>query len=70
MKAGLFAASVNNTMHRVVRAINSELKGEFLKFPTNMELELQAEENLEKYNLPDFSYAVDGCHLIFQEKPR
>ena len=68
--AGLSPATVNHTMHRVVGAINSELKPEFLKFPTDQEIEQNAQENLQKYKLPDFGYGVDGCHFIFQEKPR
>ena len=67
---GLSAASANHTMNRVVTAINSELKEEFLRFPTDLELERNAQENFEKYKLPDFGYGVDGCHFIFQEKPR
>ena len=62
--------AVNTSLHRVVTAINSELKEEFLKFPDNPKLEQNAMENLEKYHLPDFAYAVDGCHFIFQEAPR
>ena len=67
---GIAVATVNKTLHTVVTAINLELKEEFLKFPSNMELELLAEENLEKYHLPNFAYAIGGCHFIFQEKPR
>ena len=57
-------------MHQVVMAINSELKSEFLKFPTDQEMEQNAQETLQKYKLPDFRYGVDACHFIFQEKPR
>ena len=45
--AGTSQAAVNHTIHRVVKVINQELKEEFLKFPSNMELELLAEENLD-----------------------
>ena len=68
--AGLSPATVNHTMHRVVMAINSELKSEFLKFPTDQEMEPNAQENLQKYKLPNFGYGVVACHFIFKEKTR
>ena len=37
---GISAATMNHTMHRVVNAINSDLKQEFLIFPSNDQLEL------------------------------
>ena len=58
------------TMHRVVDAINVELKDEFLRFPTTQELRENADRNFEKYHLPNFGFAVDGCHFVFKEKPR
>ena len=44
--------------------------GEFLKFPSSQELRTLVDENFEKYNLPDMAYGVDGCHFIFEDKPR
>ena len=67
---GISPATMNQSMHRVVAAINSELKAEFLKFPDNQELEMLAQENLDKYKLPGFAFGVDGCHFLFQERPR
>ena len=67
---GLSSTSLNTTMHRVVSAIDGQLKDEFLKFPSDTQIERNAQDNLEKYKLPDFGYGVDGCHFIFQEKPR
>ena len=61
---------MHSTMHHVVEVINRELKDEFLKFPTNQELRDIADRNFEKYKLPYFGYAVDGCHFVFKEKPR
>ena len=58
------------TMHRVVDAINQELKDEFLKFPTTQELRINKERNLEKYHLPNLAFAVDRCHFVFKDKPR
>ena len=51
-------SSMHYTMHRVVRAINVELKDEFLKFPSDESLRQNAADNLAKYKLPDFAYAI------------
>ena len=61
---------MNTMMHRVVNAVNSELKDELIRFPSDDYLRENAEFNLQKYKLADFAYAVDGSHFIFEEKPR
>ena len=45
-------------------------KEEFVKFPTYQEFRQLDDENLEKYHLPDMPFGVDGCHFIFEDKPR
>ena len=67
---GVSTTATNTTLHRVVSAINAELKEEFLKFPTTAQLRELANENYEKYHLPDFAYGIDGCHFIFEDNPR
>ena len=67
---GISTNTTNKILHRVVGAINAEFKEEFLKFPTTDKLRELADENFEKYHLPDFAFAVDGCHFIFEDKPR
>ena len=70
LAGGISSSLMRTTMHHVVGVINRELKEEFLRFPTNQELRDISERNLEKYKLPHFGYAVDGCHFLFKEKPR
>ena len=70
LAGGLSTTLMHKTMHHVVRIINTELKDEFLKFPTSQQLRENAESNFQKYHLPSFGYAVDGCHFYFKEKPR
>ena len=67
---GISTTSMNIMMHRVVNAVNSELKDELIRFPSDDYLRENAEFNLQKYKLADFAYAVDGSHFIFEEKPR
>ena len=56
-------------MIRVVRAVNS-LKDDYIHFPSEEILRTNSAENFRKYSLPDFGWAVDGVHMIFEEKPR
>ena len=67
---GISTTTMNTMMHRVVNAVNSELKDELIRFPSDDYLRENAEFNLQKYKLADFAYAVDGSHFIFEEKPR
>ena len=70
LAGGISKSLMNSTMHHVVEVINRKLKDEFLRFPSNQELRDNVDLNFEKYKLPDFEYAVDGCHFLFKEKPR
>jgi hypothetical protein len=42
----------------------------FISMPDNDEMEDTAERMLEKFKLPRFSFAVDGCQIRFSEAPR
>ena len=42
----------------------------FISMPDNEEMEDTSDRMLEKYKLPRFAYAVDGCHCVFTEAPR
>ena len=57
-------------MMRVIRAINTRIKDQFLHLPSEEMLRNNAESNLRKYKLPDFGWAIDGVHMVFAEKPR
>ena len=37
----------------------------FISMPDNEEMEDTSDRMLEKYKLPRFAYAVDGCHCVF-----
>ena len=63
----MLQSAQNVTMHRVVSAINNELKDEFVHFPSTATLQRNAEENFQKYHLPDFAYGVDGVHMTPHE---
>ena len=52
LAGGIARSTATKILHRVVRAINSEMKDEYLRFPTTQELRDLAEENLDKYHLP------------------
>ena len=49
---GIGRSTATKILQRVVTAINTELKDEFIRFPTSLELRELADENLEKYHLP------------------
>ena len=67
---GVSQQCVSYTMKKVVRIINRELKDEFLHLPDQAMLQANAAANQEKYHLPNFGYAVDGVHMVFEEMPR
>ena len=52
LAGGIARSTATKILHRVVCAINAELKEEYLRFPTTAELRELAEENEEKYHLP------------------
>ena len=52
LAGGIERSTATKILHRVVAAINAELKEEFIRFPTSAELRELADENLEKYRLP------------------
>ena len=67
---GITQSAQCKVLRRVVRAINSSLKDDFLHMPSEEMLRSNSEEYLEKYHLPGFGYAVDGVHMVFEQKPR
>ena len=66
---GVDQSTQQRVLMKVVRAINT-LKDHFIYMPTEAMLQSNEQENLRKYKLPGFGYAVDGVHMIFEEKPR
>ena len=67
---GISQPTMQKTMLRVVMAINRNLKEEYLRMPTEAQLQANAAANVEKYGLPNFGYAVDGMHAFFEDMPR
>ena len=67
---GISQSVTQTTFARVVKAINRNLKEEFLQMPSEAMLRANAAENLEKYSLPNFGYAIDGMHVPFESSPR
>ena len=61
---GISQPTMQRTMLRVVMAINRNLKEEYLRMPTEAQLQANAAANVEKYGLPNFGYAVDGMHVF------
>ena len=52
LAGGIERSTATKILHRVVAAINAELKEEYVRFPTTAELRDLADENFEKYHLP------------------
>ena len=67
---GVNQQNTQKILMKVVRAINVVLKDQFLHLPSEEMLVQNARENFRKYKLPDFGWAVDGVHMVFNEKPR
>ena len=53
---GISQPTMQRTMLRVVMAINRNLKEEYLRMPTEAQLQANAAANVEKYGLPNFGY--------------
>ena len=64
---GVALSSINGTLHSFVHAVNCELKNQYLCFPDSATLRQNAATNMDKYKLPDFTYAVDGVHFCFEK---
>ena len=67
---GVSQSTQYKILMKVVKAVNVVLKDQFLHLPSEEMLQRNAEENLRKYTLPGFGWAVDGVHMVFQEQPR
>ena len=66
---GTTTSTTNRVLKRVVRAINT-LKDMFIFMPSEAMLQANAAEALRRFHLPNFGYAIDGVHMVFEEKPR
>ena len=67
---GITQGCAQATFARVVKAINRNLKRDFLYMPTEEMIRANAHENFQKYHLPNFGYSVDGMHVPFENMPR
>ena len=66
---GVSQSSVHRCIKRVTKAILT-FKAQVIKMPTIQQLQSTAQNMENRYRLPNFGWAIDGCHVLFEEKPR
>lgn len=61
--------SASNAISETLDAL-CQLKGEYLRFRSRQATQDSADFILERFGLPNFPYAIDGCHVYFKSQPR
>lgn len=61
--------TVSNCVTQTLDAL-VQLKPRYIRFGSQQETQASADFIRDRFRLPMFPYAIDGCHVNFKEKPR
>jgi len=66
---GVSGTGARNAIRRVTTGLCNQ-KETFIHMPTTAQMEATSARMFRKYKLPNFAFAVDGCHMRLEDAPR